>query len=548
MRRFLLPYKTTPAYIVKSGGFHKTQEGVLIVDKKNIFFREVTKLICSSLDIEVALVRSLSYLGENLPADEIFICLYEQGLSSIKVVAQATTASGRLLNVLVPVSGTARSEIEASELKKVKIINQTRLDAIARTIKPVQDGAEDSALVMPLKIEEKLLGVLFVSANGRDRYTKKDADLLSLVADPFAIAMSNALRHQEVTRLKDMLADDNRYLRRELRHLSGDEIIGEDFGLKEVLEMVRQIATLNSPVMILGETGTGKELIANAIHYSSQRKDGPLIKVNCGAVPENLIDSEFFGHDKGAFTGAISQKRGKFERAHKGSIFLDEIGELPLNAQVRLLRVIQSREIERVGGTKPVPVDTRIITATHRNLKQMVDRGQFREDLWFRLNVFPITIPPLRQRKNDIPALVQHFIERKSKDTGTLNQPILAPGAMDRLIDYSWPGNVRELENVVERALILSQNNILTFDHFETTRQEKGFQSPKNMKLDSLDQVMIQHIMLALKHTKGKIHGPNGAAAMLKINASTLRNRMRKFEIFFGRKNQPWQQKQLSEK
>jgi transcriptional regulator with GAF, ATPase, and Fis domain len=512
----------------------KRPGGVLMVDKKNIFFRQVTKLVCSSLDIEIALVRCLSYMGKNLPADEIFICLYEQGLSSIKIVARATTDSGKLLNILVPVSGAARSILEKSELKKVKIINRTKLDAIASTIKPIQERSEYSALAMPLKIEEKMLGVLFVSANGKDRYAKKDADLLALVADPFAIAMLNALRHQEVTRLRDMLADDNRYLRRELRHLSGDKIIGEDFGLKEVLEMVRQVATLNNPVMLLGETGTGKELIANAIHYSSHRKDAPLIKVNCGAIPETLIDSEFFGHDKGAFTGAISQKRGKFERAHKGTIFLDEIGELPLNAQVRLLRVIQSKEIERVGGTKGVPVDTRIITATHRNLKSMVDKGLFREDLWFRLNVFPITIPPLRQRKNDIPALVQHFIEKKSKETGTLNQPILEPGAMDRLIGYHWPGNVRELENVVERALILSRDNILTFDHFETPRTDEGFSDP-DKNLDSLDHVMARHINLALRKSNGKIHGPNGAAAMLKINSSTLRNRMKKFRIRFGR-------------
>lgn len=510
-----------------------------MVDKKNIFFRQVTKLICSSLDIEVALVRCLSYLGKNLPADEIFICLYEQGLSSINVVARATKESGKLLNILVPVSGNARAILEKSELKKVKIINRTKLDAIARTIKPIQDRSEDSALVMPLKIEEKMLGVLFVSADGKDRYAKEHADLLSLVADPFAIAMSNALRHQEVTRLKDMLADDNRYLRRELRHLSGDKIIGEDFGLKEVLEMVRQVAPLNNPVMLLGETGTGKELIANAIHYSSHRKDAPLIRVNCGSIPETLIDSEFFGHDKGAFTGAISQKKGKFERAHKGTIFLDEIGELPLNAQVRLLRVIQSKEIERVGGTKPVAVDTRIITATHRNLKTMVDQGQFREDLWFRLNVFPITIPPLRQRKNDIPALVQHFIERKSKETGTPNQPILEPGAMDRLIDYHWPGNVRELENVVERALILCRDNILAFDHFETPRTDEGFIPDPGRHLDSLEHVMIRHINLALRKSNGKIHGPNGAAAILKINSSTLRNRMKKFKIRFGRNNRP---------
>ncbi len=506
------------------------------MDKKNIFFRQVTQLICSSLDIEVALFRCLSYLGKNLPADEIFIALYEQGLSSIKIVARATKDSCKLLNVLVPVSGKARSLLENSELKKVKIINRSKLDAIARTIKPICDGFEYSALVLPLKIEKKLLGVLFVSANGKDRYAEEDADMISRLADPFAIAVSNALRHQEVTRLKNMLADDNRYLRQELRHLVGDEIIGEDFGLKEVLEMVRQIAILNNPVMLLGETGTGKELIANAIHYSSHRKEGPLIRVNCGAIPESLIDSEFFGHEKGAFTGAISQKKGKFERAHKGTIFLDEIGELPLNAQVRLLRVIQSKEIERVGGTKVVPVDTRIITATHRNLKKMVDKGQFREDLWFRLNVFPITIPPLRQRKNDIPALVQHFIERKSKETGTLDPPALEPGAMDRLIDYHWPGNVRELENLVERALILCRNNILRFDYFETARLDEKFFADSEMPLDSLDHAMTRHINLALKKSYGKIHGPNGAAAILKINPSTLRNRMKKFRIRFEKK------------
>ena len=213
-----------------------------------------------------------------------------------------------------------------------------------------------------------------------------------------------------------MLADDNRYLYDELRSVSGDEIIGSDFGLKTVMEMVRQVAPLDSPVLLLGETGTGKEVIANAIHYSSPRKDGPFIKVNCGAIPETLLDSELFGHEKGAFTGAISQKRGRFERADKGTIFLDEIGELPLQAQVRLLSVLQTREIERVGGTSPIPVDIRIISATHRDLEEMIASRRFREDLWFRLNVFPITIPPLRQRREDIPALLHHLMERKSRE------------------------------------------------------------------------------------------------------------------------------------
>ena len=239
---------------------------------------------------------------------------------------------------------------------------------------------------------------------------------MSLLNEPFAIAFSNTLKHQEVLRLKDLLADDNRYLHRELLHLSGEEIVGADFGLKRVIEMVRQVAPLNSPVLLLGETGVGKDVIANAIHYSSPRKDGPLVKVNCGAIPETLLDSELFGHEKGAFTGAISQKRGRFERANQGTIFLDEIGELPSPAQVRMLRVLQYKEIERVGGTNPIPVDIRLIAATNRNLEEMVKTKQFREDLWFRLNVFPIHIPPLRERKEDIPALVRHFVKRKSRE------------------------------------------------------------------------------------------------------------------------------------
>ena len=228
--------------------------------------------------------------------------------------------------------------------------------------------------------------------------------------------MSNTLKHREVVQLTNLLADDNRYLYRELRHISGDDIVGANFGLKEVMEKVRHVAALDSPVLLLGETGVGKDVIANAIHYSSSRKEGPFVKVNCGAIPESLIDSELFGHEKGAFTGATSQKRGRFERADNGTIFLDEIGELPPQAQVRLLRVLQDKEIERLGGTKTIQLDIRIIAATNRNLEEMVKAGQFREDLWFRLNVFPVWIPPLLQRKADIPSLFNHFILQQSKE------------------------------------------------------------------------------------------------------------------------------------
>jgi DNA-binding NtrC family response regulator len=353
------------------------------------------------------------------------------------------------------------------------------------------------------------------------------------------------LRHQEVSRLKDMLADDNRYLQNELRSASGDEIVGSDFGLKAVMKMVQQVAPLDSPVLLLGETGTGKELIANAIHYSSPRKDGPFIKVNCGAIPETLLDSELFGHEKGAFTGAVSQKRGRFERANKGTIFLDEIGELPAQAQVRLLRVLQTKEIERVGGTTSIPVDVRIISATHRNLQEMIASGRFREDLWFRLNVFPIMIPPLRQRREDIPAMVHHFIDRKSKELKLTKRPTLTSDALDRLTAYDWPGNVRELENVIERALIQQRDGFLSFETPfapQVAGGREGTREPsRDRTLPSLDEINAEHIRQALKMAGGKINGPRGAAQLLGLHPNTLRKRMNKLGIAYGRKG--WQSK-----
>jgi len=350
--------------------------------------------------------------------------------------------------------------------------------------------------------------------------------------------MSNALKHREVIQLKDLLADDNRYLHGELRRLSGDEIVGANFGLRDVTHKVQQVAALNSPVLLLGETGVGKDVIATTIHYSSSRSNGPFVSVNCGAIPDTLIDSELFGHEKGAFTGALSQKRGRFERADKGTIFLDEIGELPPQAQVRLLKVLQSKEIERVGGVKTISLDIRIIAATNHNLEEMVKLHQFREDLWFRLNVFPIWIPPLRERKVDIPSLVQHFVSLKAKELNLATIPTLSSGAIDPLMEYHWPGNVREVENVIERAMILNPTGPLTFEHLNLGQPKKTMElRGQSEETDNLDVVISQHIRRVLSRTKGKVHGPDGAAAFLGINPSTLRNRMKKLGIDYGRKS-----------
>ncbi|MCP4400427.1 MAG: sigma-54-dependent Fis family transcriptional regulator, partial [bacterium] len=268
------------------------------------------------------------------------------------------------------------------------------------------------------------------------------------------------------------------------------------------------------------------------------RNNGPLITVNCGAIPESLIDSELFGHEKGAFTGALSQKRGRFERANTGTVFLDEIGELPLAAQVRLLRVLQEKEIERVGGTKAIGVDCRVIAATHRNLEEMVRDGQFREDLWFRISVFPLRIPPLRERRSDIPALLQYVIREKVKELKLPSVPDVAPGVIDRFLEYAWPGNVRELANVVEREIILNPHGPLTFEHVNPAIQPKTHHvEAQHETTDNLDEAIRVHIQRVLQKTQGKVHGSGGAAELLGINANTLRNRMNKLGIAYGRKS-----------
>jgi transcriptional regulator with GAF, ATPase, and Fis domain len=293
-------------------------------------------------------------------------------------------------------------------------------------------------------------------------------------------------------------------------------------------------------VLLTGETGVGKDVIANAVHLGSHRREGPFIPVNCGAIPDSLIDSELFGHEKGAFTGALAQKRGRFERANGGTILLDEIGEMPLDAQVRLLRVLQHREVERVGGTERIPVDIRVIAATNQELGKLVEAGKFREDLWFRLNVFPIQVPPLRERRSDIPALVQHFIERKTEELKIGEAPRLTPGSIEVLMAYTWPGNVRELENVVERAMILHRGEPLRFDDLGGSLSSSldGTEASESQSPDALelDVVTANHIRKVLRITGGKIHGPDGAGELLGVNPNTLRYRMKKLGIPF-RKN-----------
>ncbi len=505
---------------------------------KNDFFLQATMRICGSLNIETALWRCLDYLEHFIPVTGVHLHLYDKGLETMRSIAQVYRDKTKKFETIMTVPDEARKGLKRDwgKTEIVKIINGPELDPVTRSMTQLVGKPNRSIMIMRLEIEGERLGTLVMYVDGKDRYTKEHAHLLSLLHDPFAIAMSNALKHEEVLKLKDMLRDDNLYLSQELLRISGDEIIGTDGGLRGVMEMVRQVAPLNSPVLLLGETGVGKEVIANAIHYSSEKKDGPFIKVNCGAIPESLMDSELFGHEKGAFTGAIARKRGRFERAHEGTIFLDEIGELPTAAQVRLLRVLQYKQIERIGGTDSIDVDIRIIAATHRDLEQMVSAKKFRDDLWFRLNIFPIMIPPLRGRKEDIPALVHHFVERKSKEMKYHTIPTIDPGEIDGLKAYNWPGNVRELENLVERALIKhrgqNRNGLLTFDQMVMAAQEDlQTSSARDYDALSFDKAMSLHIQRTLERTRGKVYGPGGAAELLELNPNTLKSKMRKLGI-----------------
>ena len=335
--------------------------------------------------------------------------------------------------------------------------------------------------------------------------------------------------YAEIKQLKDRLQAENVYLREEIaEQLNFGEIIGQSNALSRVFTQVEQVAPMNATVLLLGETGTGKGVVARAIHSSSSRKDRPLITVNCTTLPATLIESELFGRERGAFTGSDARQIGRFELADKGTIFLDEIGELPLELQCKLLRVIQDGEFERLGSPKTIKADVRIIAATNRNLEEEVKNGKFREDLFYRLNVFPITMPPLRQRKEDIPLLVNHFVAKFNKKIGKKIETV-SRETLNSLQEYHWPGNVRELESIIERAVIISQGGALqVLDRLENLRKPV---EPSEQDFKALVEMEHDHILQVLQKTGWRIEGKNGAAILLGLNASTLRARMRKYGI-----------------
>ena len=503
------------------------------------FFREATLRICGSLEIEQALFRSFEYIRRFVPADQMMLNFIEPDSHQIVVFASADLNGGTMPGLIISLPVHWMPALRRREVfPDLTITNQPSPGTLAEIYLQGVGFPNSSLLAMRLRVEGALLGNLTIRANGFDRYRQEHLDLLALLNQPWAIALSNSRRYLELLKLKEKLADDNRYLLDQMRTIYGGEVIGAAGGLKEVMKLVRRVAPTNTPVLLLGQTVVGKEVIASCLHDFSSRRYGPFIKVNCGAIPGTLLDSELFGHEKGAFTGAVARRRGLFERAQGGTVFLDEVGELSPAAQIRLLRVLQEKEIERVGGSTTIKVDIRVIAATHRNLEEMVADGSFRKDLYYRLNVFPISIPPLKDRKRDIGELANYFLQKKHLELGHSTPPSLSPEAMAQLLAHDWPGNVRELENAIERALIVSVNGELDFARILASVVEPGgaLQSGVAGHDANLDQAMRRHIQKVMGLVNGRVEGAGGAAELLGVKPSTLRHRMRKLRIPFGRR------------
>ncbi len=414
------------------------------------------------------------------------------------------------------------------------------------------EGLKTSCL-LPLIQRDHALGILHLAWREERRLAQKDVDFLRQIASQISIAVDNALNYRQVTKSRVRLAAEKQYLEEEIRReYNPDEIVGDSPSLLKLLQLLEQVAPTDSNVLITGETGTGKELIARAVHSRSTRKDRPLVKVNCGAIPAGLVESELFGHVKGAFTGATTDRTGRFELADGGTLFLDEVGELPLDTQVKLLRVLQEQEFEPVGSSRTVHVDVRIIAASNRNLAEAVRSGLFRSDLFYRLNVLPLHVPALRERQSDIPQILMFFLVHYSRKMGKKIDSI-SSDTMERLINYSWPGNIRELRNVIERGVVLSPSAALTLgfdllppeisnldsvpgtipvrgENVDGAVQVPGQERPP-ADAPSLEEVERRHILTVLEQTGWKISGPKGAAGILKIHPNTLRDRISKLGI-----------------
>lgn len=509
------------------------------MDRFQQILLNVWREACRHIELHESALTILEMLRERMPLEALIVQRIDPERMQVATTAVAPP-SARF-------AARGVHSCSASELKKLRswVRKGELLSAGSETSFLPNLGVESNGrevAIAPLASAGGTIGAIVVIARHDESFTSQHEKMLDSLREPLSVALENDGRFHEIVALREAAEADRRALLRRLGRRELDEgIVGEHSGLRLVMERVNLVTGSDLPVLILGETGTGKEVIARAIHNRSKRHDGPFIRVNCGAIPAELIDSQLFGHEKGSFTGAAESRQGWFERADGGTLFLDEIGELPLEAQVRFLRVLQDGFVERVGGHDSIRVDVRVVAATHRDLAAMVRENKFREDLWYRIAVFPILLPPLRDRVEDIPELVTHFSEKAANRFGL---PNVLPTADDirMLQSYSWPGNIRELGAVLDRAAILGNGQRLDISTAlglgaaptAAPRVPASIAVPDSKPVSTLDDAIRRHIEAALGQSRGRIEGPRGAAAMLEINPHTLRAKMRKLGIDWG--------------
>jgi formate hydrogenlyase transcriptional activator len=515
---------------------------------------DVTNALVSSLDFDELFATVTDCMRRVVPHDYASVALHDAESNMLRFQAVELNSSEGLVRPPVPASAESTPAGVAFNSGQPAVFDSEglkRFSSVA-TQKMLGEGIQ-SLCCLPLITKNGVLGTLNIGSRQAGAFQQDDVDLLSQVAAQTAIALDNALAYQQIASLKDKLNKEKLYLEDEIRteyHFGA--IVGASKALKKVLQLVETVAPTDSTVLIRGETGTGKELIARAIHNLSSRRERTFVKLNCAAIPTGLLESELFGHEKGAFTGAIAQRIGRFELAHLGTLFLDEVGDIPLELQPKLLRVLQEMEFERLGSSRTLRVNVRLVAATNRDLSQMVRDGQFRSDLFYRLNIFPVSVPPLRERQEDIPKLIRYFAQKYSL---RLNKKIasIASGAMETLSRYSWPGNIRELENFVERAVILSRGSELELPIAELRlrdghvsaaddrrskdrRAHRQKSQPANQAATEPDTLTLEdaereHILQVLRASDWQVGGPQGAAARLGMKRTTLNSKMKRLSI-----------------
>jgi formate hydrogenlyase transcriptional activator len=493
---------------------------------------EINNTVVSVHDLHDLLNAVSASLRRLVPHEYASLSLYDAETQRLQIHALDFPVSKGLLQegLSVPVEGTPTGRALMS--RQPVFITRSDIEQFGSDIaqRILAEGLR-SAYCLPLISHDRPLGTLVVASLQEDNFPEKDAELLQHVANQIAIAVENSLAYRRIVERANKLSEEKLYLQDEIRtQYNFEEIIGESRALKRILEQLETVAPTDSTILVLGETGTGKELIARAIHNLSTRRERTLVKVNCAAIPTGLLESELFGHEKGAFTGAIAQRVGRFELAHGGTLFLDEVGDIPLELQPKLLRILQEQEFERLGSSRTIRVDVRLVAATNVDLAQKMADNQFRSDLYYRLNVFPVTIPPLRERQEDIPLLVRYFTQKYAR---RLKKPLdtIPAKAMTALTDYDWPGNVRELENFIERAVILSRGAELEIPMAEFSQRRKLATANSAVGVSSLKQAEREHILRALSETNWVIGGDRGAAVRLGMKRTTLQSLMRKLGI-----------------